>query len=62
MNYFSSILWLNLILSLILLPQILHIVIRGQNPGYLPIYILGFMATHVLEPVKFLIKIYFIHI
>ena len=49
--FFSNDEWMIILSNLILLPQIVHNIRMGNNPGFNPFYIFGFIGTRLLIPI-----------
>lgn len=48
--FFSYDAWMVVLQSLVMLPQIVFNVRQGNNPGFEPLYVLGYMGTRILLP------------
>jgi hypothetical protein len=48
--FFSNDDWLIILRNLILLPQLIHNVRLGNNPGFHPYYIFGYVGSRLLLP------------
>ena len=49
--FFSNDEWMIILSNLILIPQIVHNIRIGANPGFNPFYIFGFIGTRLLIPI-----------
>ena len=49
--FFSNDEWMIVLRNLILIPQIVHNIRLGNNPGFNPYYIFGFVGSRMLLPI-----------